>query len=375
MRINKRSQAVPIDVDLTADIIATAEGISLMPADQANAAPRPDGIAKFWHELEYEKYAAEQPPQAAAAGELAARADTVRASGLQVERDVTLEQLELRKRDCAETRTAYKVAFETLGSLTRRASNAASWYYLRWFLLLTGDIAGVAGAAVMFGEMVSLAVLQAVASAVAAVTAGLVGEDLRDIRLARRRQRHPNELTAAQQPYAHLLTGATVDKLVKAMIWLALSVGLLVFGGILALRTGAEDGLAGVVFGCLAGAICAASVINSYYYTDEVADLLDRARRAVEKADKALLKLAKARVLGAYGEAVAAAASIKAEYQHRGLAAQLHAEGLPYGISRRHPGILGHGQTAPAPQPFAEVITTELRKPPRTNGTRNGTRR
>jgi hypothetical protein len=347
--------------DLTTDIIETAESISLDPVDEARAVPRPDTIEEPWHQREYDEYAAEQPDHAAADGELASRPASVRASGLKEARDGAADARDFAKQDCVDARAVYRAIVTAFGK-SRRPADAKFWYQLRWFLLLTGDIAGVTGAAVMYGELVYLAVMQAVASAVAAVTAGQVGEDIRVMRDSWRRQRDPDQLTDVPRPYAYLFRGGDPgEQLVKVMLWVALSVALLVFGGILALRAGAEDGLAGIVFGCLAGAVCAASAINSYFYADEAADLLDRAWHDVVQADKRLAERTQAPVFVAYGEAAATVASIKAEYGYLGRAGQRHFKGLAYGITRRHPGIFGHGPAAPPSSPFPE-LEAELRR-------------
>jgi hypothetical protein len=223
---------------------------------------------------------------------------------------------------------------------------------LRWALLLLGDIAGIAGAAVLLGEIPYLAVLQAVASAIAAVTAGLIGNDIRDARLARRRARE--KLAPEHQTFAWVYSGADGgEKIVKAMVCAAIVITLLIGVGIVTLRAGVEGSLGGTVFGCLAIAICLASALNSYTYTDEIADLLDHAYSRYEQALTKLAKLAKSKPVARYNAAIGEVTSIKAEHTQLGIAGALHYEALKYGISRGNPAVMGHGPT-PAPAPRIE---------------------
>jgi hypothetical protein len=359
------------DDDPTDDIMTEAENISLLPVDKAHAVPRPDTIGPAYHEDEYDQKAQVQRSLWQAEGERAAHSHTVKAGGLKARVEVIRDRIATAKVRRNEAQAALKNITDALAGYSRRGPLAKRWYLITWFLLLGGDVAGVSGAAIMFGEIPYLAVLQAVAAAVAAVTAGLIGQDIRDARLARRRQCDPAKLTPAQQPYAHLFTGGDIgETIVKAMVYAAITIALLVVGGIWALRAGATDGLAGIVYGCLAGAICLASAINCYIAADEVADLLDQAQLRYDRAEKQLEKLSRSSELLTHGEETAAEASVKTEYEHKSKAAEHAMAALKHSISRRHPGILGHGRPAAVPTtPIPKLSKLELSEllKPRTN--------
>jgi hypothetical protein len=218
--------------------------------------------------------------------------------------------------------------------------------------LVGGDVAGVAGAALWLGEIPELAVMQAVASGTAALISGFVGSEVKDILDAIRRRKE--KLSEDEKQLSHLFGGPNSgDVIVKLVGGIALVVGLLIAGAVAALRSSTEGGLAGVVFGCLAGAISLASFLSSFAYADQAADLLDAAERDYKRELKASSKLSSNPVRRRYAAAVATAASIRLEFKELVL-------GLKASILRRNPGVAGHGwprgvrRQPGAPPPRAE---------------------
>jgi hypothetical protein len=356
------------DDDATDDIVSEAENIALQPGDQARAVARPDTIDRFYYEDEYRAKARGQRKRWLAAGLRAARSHFVKASGLSARVAVLLGLIAAATVRRDDAQAALKNITDDLRDYVYRGPLAKRFYLLTWILLLGGDVAGVSGAAIMFGEIPVLAVLQALAAGVAAVTAGLIGQDLRDYALAQRRKTDPATLTPAQQRHPHLFTGGNIiGTTVKAMVYVALTIALLLIGGIWALRAGAQDELAGIVYGAFAGAICLASAINTYVYRDEVADRIDKAQLDLAQAEKHLEKLSQSPELVTYGEETAAVASIEAEYELESEGAEHEMAALMHGVSRRHPDIAGHGMAAAVPStPIPELpdlVMPDLHKP------------
>src|SRR5947209_3319317 len=144
--------------DNTLDELLEAQ---LRDIEAAHAIPRPEGIEKFYLEEAVEKKAAEQPPLAAARGEADARPWRVKAAEFEYRTAVTTSYVDGQRQVVANARERFELAARTLGTYTRRASGEKIPYYLRWALILGGDVAGVAGAAILLGETVALGVLQA----------------------------------------------------------------------------------------------------------------------------------------------------------------------------------------------------------------------
>jgi len=361
-----RSRRALDDDNDALDAIERADGISYLPTDEAAAVPQPDTIAQGWHELEYGELAVEQKPLHTALGEKLARPFEVLAGRWERRSAADHHTIDVQKGLLDTAKARLDLVEDALHSYTRREPHAKLMYLLRWALLLLGDIAGIAGAAVLLGEIPSLAVLQAVASAIAAVTAGLVGNDIRDARLARRRARDPQELKPEHKQFAWLFSGADVgEKIVKAMVGSAVAVTLLVGVGIFTLRTGVEGGLGGAVFGCLAMAICLASAINSWNYTDEVADLLDNAYARYLRALRKFTRLSRSKAIARRDAATAEAASIKKEYEQLGVAAEHKYKALSHGIARNNPAVLGHGPAprSPARRDEAPPVRYDVERP------------
>src|SRR5919202_5343902 len=230
---NKTTTRGRIDVDPIDELLDA----QLRDIDAARAIPRPDGIHKFYLEEAVEKKATEQPPLAAARGEADARPWRLKAAEFEFRTAVMTSYIDGQREVVANARERFELAARTLGVCTRRASGEKLPYYLRWLLILGGDVAGVAGAAILLGETVALGVLQAVASGTAAITSGLLAQEVKDSRLARKRERTPRDLTSDERRFAHLLSGGdSGERIAKVVALTGVLIGALIAGSIFALR-------------------------------------------------------------------------------------------------------------------------------------------
>jgi hypothetical protein len=244
----------------------------------------------------------------------------------------------------ANARERFELTARTLATYTRRAPGEKLPYYLRWLLILGGDVAGVAGAAILLGETVELGVLQAVASGTAAITSGLLAQEVKDSRLARKREKTPRDLTLDERRFAHLFRGGdSGERIVKSVVVVGALVGALIAGSIFALRLSTEGSTAAWAFGLLAAAVALASWANVYHYTDEVSDLIDARRADYKRELERLERLSTAADVSDHAAAVAHAASIKAEATNQGLAAQKAVEAAGRQLLNEHAAIAGHG--------------------------------
>jgi hypothetical protein len=246
----------------------------------------------------------------------------------------------------ANARERFELAARTLGVYTRRASGEKVPYYLRWALILGGDVAGVAGAALLLGETVPLGVLQAVASGTAAITGGLLAQEVRDSRLARKREKQPRDLTEDERRFAHLFRGGDGgERIVKWIVAAATLIGMLIAVSIFALRYSTEGSTAAWAFGLLAAAIALASWANVYHYTDEASDLIEARRADYVRELRRLRRLLKAPDVSEHDAALAMATSIETEAASRGLAAQKAVEATGAQLLNEHADVAGHGWT------------------------------
>ena len=143
--------------------------VELRTIDEAKAIPRPHGIEKFYLEEAVERKAAEQPLLWEARGEADARSWSAKAASLAVSAGVATTTVAAQQELVAGARDRYERTARALGGYTRRAPGEKVPYYLRWALILGGDVAGVAGAAILLGETVPLGVLQAATFGLAVV--------------------------------------------------------------------------------------------------------------------------------------------------------------------------------------------------------------
>jgi hypothetical protein len=338
----KHKTATRPETDL--DSIEQLLEVQLRTIDEAKAIPRPLGIGKFYLEEAIERKAAEQPLLSEARGEADARAWQMTAAGLEHRADVMTSSIAGQQEVVANARDRFDRIAGALAAYTRRPPGEKVPYYLRWVLILGGDVAGVAGAAILLGETVPLGVLQAIASGTAAITSGLLAQEVRDSRLARKREKMPRDLTADERQFAHLLRGGdSGERIVKYVVVAGALIGALIAGSIFALRLSTEGSTAGWAFGLLAAAIALASWANVYHYTDEVSDLIEARRADYTRELKRLKRMLKGRDISDRNEAIARATSIKAEAASRGLAAQKAVEATGGQLLNEHSDVAGHG--------------------------------
>jgi hypothetical protein len=205
-------------------------------------------------------------------------------------------------------------------------------------------VAGISTAAIWGGEIPGIAIIMATSAAIATVTAGVTGTEVRDLRASRRRERDVESLTEKQKPFQHLFSGVDAGgRIVKSMVGVSATVGSLVGCAIFALRFSIQGPLVGLVYGGIAVAIAAASFIESYMYADEIADQIDNADHSYGKEVARHARLAASEPLKAHSRSVAEADSITQEHVERGQAAQDRVRSLKWAILRRNPGVVGHG--------------------------------
>lgn len=343
MTLRSRFRA-SLPADTTEAWIAEADTISVPRIDEAGAQPRPSTLGVSYVEQEYHARADEQELAWPAIGEAAARPFQTEARGLDrqtaaVERLLTDKETEVR-----EARADYQHAARVLGSLVRREPGGKLRYWLCWPVLWFGDTAGIWSAAITNGDIPYVAFGQACSAGLAAACAGLVGSELRDIRMARARQRDPDSLSKDEQRYQHLFTaGAGGLGIVKLIGGLSLLVVALLAVGICALRSSIEGDASGLTFGLLAAATAIGSGLLGYAASDQVADLLANYRKRVVWAEKDFLTLAASKQLRRRAAAEETARSIHAEHKLLGQAAARCMEFLAARVQRRNPQVFGHG--------------------------------
>ena len=326
-----------------------AEQIALQPVDEARAVARPGSIGETYAEAATKALEDEQPPLFHAAGLETSRESAKEAAGLKPVASAAERLVEghLPLLQAAEDRHAR--AHDALGSFRRRPPSATKWHYLTKTGLLVGDVTTLAGSFIWLGEEPALATVMAVSAAVATVTAGLSGAEVRDVRNRARRARPVDALTEAQLEHAHLFEYPDRGwPIVKALSGVSVTVASTIAASIFALRASLEDPLVGAVFGGIAAAIAAASWIESYMYADDIADLLDTTERGYQRELARHEKLAASTLWKRREEALVEADSIAQEHQKRGEAAAHHLRSLRFGILRRNPQVVGHGPAAEA---------------------------
>ncbi|WP_437770492.1 hypothetical protein [Arthrobacter sp. KNU40] len=335
----------------SATAMASPSGmVSLQRVDEAAAVQTPAAIADgTWMEQGFDALAAEQLSLWPAHGKVSQRPKAAAAESLHEAAKAEMTLLDHGSSLLASAKENFDHCRTTLQPWVQRGPHAKFRYWTGWAVLGLGDAVGVAGAAILLGEEIWIAAGLACATGVAAVTAGLVGNDLKERHLARQRRRDPEDLSDDEKRYKRFFLGADDDgKVLKTVGRIAGAVVCLLVLGIFALRASIEGPLAGLVFGGLAGATALASVINSYAYADEVADLIGVYDKSYRQEQKALRKTAKTQALRQHATALEEAASIEEEHQHRAQAAAAHLQALKFHSLTGNPRVVGHG---PGPRP------------------------
>ncbi|MGH3904692.1 MAG: hypothetical protein ACRDTE_10950 [Pseudonocardiaceae bacterium] len=273
-----------------------ADAISLPRLeDEPDARLRPSGLGKLHVEQEYDTKADEQDLLWSAEGEHEARPYQVEARGCDGECEATTFLLGESETEVREANAELRHGTWVLGPYARRGAGTKLWYWGGLLALWFGDTAGVWSAAVIHGEIVYIAFGQAFSAGLAAVCAGLVGSELKDLRMARARRCDPESLSEDELRYRRLFTGTDEGLgIVKLVGLLSLLVVALLAVGIFALRSGIEGNVSGLTFGLFAAATAIASGLLRYSAADEVADLLDSLAKRARQAEKRHLKLAAA---------------------------------------------------------------------------------
>lgn len=337
----------PISGDL--DELHRAESISLPLTPAAEAVTRPETLASgMWVEAEYEALEDEQAPQWEAEGTLAARSSEKAAAGLSAMQNAAACILHSHE-SVLEGSAARLASSQRLLSPYRRRTGGKWIHYGIKAALVLGDAVGVTLLGINIGDYPVLAGLMSVSAATAAVSAGLVGAEVRVKYDADRRARDVDELSEELSPYRRLFSGA---RLGTRQLKLVLGTGGVV-AGLIGLAIGAGRGeleglLVGGLYGGIALAVAGASFVESFMYADEIADHLDGEAKAYDKEVRRHQRLAASRPWRAQLERASEADSIYREHGQRGAAAQDRMRSLRYGILRNNPQVAGHGPAAPA---------------------------
>lgn len=328
-----------------------ADAISLPRLeDEPSARVRPSGLGTTYAEHGTHAQVDEQESLWSAEGEKEARPYQVEARGCDSKCEAATFLLGESEKELREARGDYQHGARVLTPYVRREPGAKLRYWICWPILWFGDTAGVWSAAVTNGDIVYIAFGQALAAGLSAVCAGLVGAELKDLRMARARWRDPESLSEDELRYRRLFTSTNEGLgIVKLIGLLSLTVVLLLAVGVFGLRSSIEGSLEGLTFGLFAAATAIASGLLGYSAADEVADLLGAMAKRARQAEKRHLKLAASSPLQVRAKAEESARSILAEYQLRGQAAAKRVESLGWRVLRRNPQVVGHGYPAGEP--------------------------
>lgn len=157
------------------------------PADEVPLRLAPRDF-RPWILDEFRGGAREQLQKAYEDGEIEARQYDNRADALRHAAELAEEKSREIAREALELSDRYHRELSDLSGFRRRPVDHKWAKWLRWGLLIGGDICGVTGAAILMGEAVPLAALQATSIGAAVVCLGALGRDLRF--LAAQRARH-----------------------------------------------------------------------------------------------------------------------------------------------------------------------------------------
>ncbi|GHG43905.1 hypothetical protein GCM10012320_08330 [Sinomonas cellulolyticus] len=327
-----------------AELQREAGGIGIQRVDEAAAIASPQTLSTTWLEQGIGHLAEEQPLIWDADAEQASRTERSRSASLSLGRQAIGAMSAQLERVHETALDEYLRALQTLGPWIKREPKAKFRYLVTWAALALGDTCGVAGAALLLGEEPWIAIGQAIATGLAAVTSGAIGGDVKDIRLKVERSRDPESLTNDERRYTRVFSGVKATlPFIKTTAIVCTTIVLLVTVGILALRSTVEGTLAGLVFGALAAATALASFVNSYSYADEAADIVDNAWLEAERPRKLWLRLSGDAVVRNHDGDVATSRSIDAEHKLRGEAARTHLHAVKYQTLSNNPGVVGHG--------------------------------
>jgi len=332
-------------VDLAEDV----ESIVIPVAEQVAAATRPETLGTASVERELDERADEQHAAWRAAREVADRPARLRTAEHRVRAAAAEVMLSTDQALVRRSAEDYQHAVTTLSPWLRRKSSDSIRYVLVTVVLALADAGAVANALISMGDVVWISVMLGVGVGVAAVTGGLVGSEVQDIRQARIRTRDPESLNADERRYVQVFSPPepwmSVTKIaVGVMLTIAAILGI----GIFALRSDLEGTLAGLSFALLAIATALGSGVNAYMHADLVADLIGSYKATYAQALKRHTALSEVPALAVHPAAAEEADSVGREHDALGEAAARRVTGMKWGVLRRNPHVFGHGEAAPS---------------------------
>jgi hypothetical protein len=340
------------------------DAINVVPLDEApEFHPRPAMAGTTYPEQMGELRAEEQLKHYRGLGENLARPYRETADEHQEAADHERHLIEQHRPVVEKALAKYHTLLDVVGdAYVRRHPRERHWYHIRMVFLLLGDLVGVAGGAIILGEIPWLAVLQAMAAAVAAITSGLLASEIKDSRLARKRKRDPNSLPDEHKSHAHIFQGPDAGEcLVKLMVYGSLTIIVLLGIGIFMLRSTTEGADAGVVFGMIAIAVAMGSWVNTYHYTDELADHVEQAEEHAHRTTEHHRNLMAMPARAIVAKALATAKSIEKEYEELAQAAYRRVLATVIAFQASRPAIYGHGW-APGQSPAPPASAGETRQ-------------
>ncbi|MFL6090463.1 MAG: hypothetical protein ACJ71Z_10010 [Aeromicrobium sp.] len=312
------------------------------PSHVTGAILRPGG-AKYDVEREYTMFGFEQQKIWQADGSRASRPYWVRAEAVSPQASTVRDLMDAAWNRVRTTGEAYDQIGSRLQPFAPQRPFEAKRYVVTWVALVLGDIVGIFGAALSYGEIPANALGQAISSGVAAVTGGLVGADVKNAHVAKAiRCAATTDHDYAEYGIVGVLS--TDRKTYGLVLRVSAASAAALVVGIFALRLTIEGLTGGLVFCGLSLAVAAASFINAWVHANPAADLLEAYKYAHEQAQAQYLTLGAHQSLADAAAAESEAALIEAEHNIRGQAALHHVEALKWGILRRHPQLFGHGR-------------------------------
>lgn len=340
----------------TGDDDDTPLSVFIKPADETGAAPRPSEIDRFYVETEYSHAEEEQRHAYTAKAAEESRPPATRAAELAHEADMATEASARANSRAKEASARLGAAHEVLGPLRRRPRDGKILKYLRWSLLLVGDIGGITGAALMLGEEPAYALFQATSAAVAAVTLGAVGREVRYVLSARTRRKELSDLTKQEESFASFFVSPNLaETLVKILVLTCATGMLLIATAIYALREATEGSAAGLTFGCIALALGIASFYNSFDTADDVAEFLDHEAAIAKKAEKEAAASRAVSVIGARAAALTEVDSVVVQNRAEAESAAAAIRRRLYKVLGDSPGVAGNGTAMAKPSMPAET--------------------
>lgn len=344
-------------------LMVRADGVSIDSPEPVGAMVRNEGPT-YDVSREYDAFGGEQKTIWQADGSRASRGPRVKAESVAPHASTVRDLMDPAWGRVRTTGVALGEMRDRLLPFAPRKAYETPRYVITWVALLLGDIAGIFGAALSYGEVPFNAFGQAVASSFAAVTAGLVGADVKTVHVAKAIQSSaPDDEESGR--FGLLGVAATDPATYGLVLRMAAAVSAALVVGIFALRMTIEGLTGGLVFAGLSFAIAGASFINAWVHANPAADLLDAYKAAHATAKAEYQALGAHPILATEAGSTAEAGLIEAEHEIRGRASEQHVEALKWGILRRHPQIFGHGTTS-VPDPMnipSKVVPLNSRRP------------